>query len=134
MVSAPDARRARQTYEAAVSLRFCLFQFPFVKIDCDQRCRRDPLKLAIPVTLWQGGRMTIELPSEIATQLEETAQAQGVSVGQYVEKLVAETNLRRTQIAEFRAAVAERMASLNAGDRADGEEAMARLTADPAPR
>lgn len=78
--------------------------------------------------------MTIELPSEIATQLEETAQAQGVSVSQYVENLVAETNLRRTQIAEFRAAVAERMASLNAGDRADGEEVMARLTADPASR
>ena len=36
--------------------------------------------------------MTIELPREIEAQLKETAQAQGVSVGQYVERLVAETN------------------------------------------
>jgi len=76
--------------------------------------------------------MTIELSREVENQLKETAQAQGVSVSQYVENLVAETTLRRTQIAEFRAAIAERMASLNAGDAADGEEVIARLMADPA--
>jgi predicted transcriptional regulator len=78
--------------------------------------------------------MTIELPRELETQLKETAQSQGVSVGQYIERLVAETNLRRVQISEFRAAVAERMASLNAGDGEDGEEVMARLITDPASR
>ena len=69
--------------------------------------------------------MMIELPREVAVRLKETAQAQGVSVGQYLERLVAETDLRRTQLSEFRAAIAERMASLKAGDSADGEEVMA---------
>jgi predicted transcriptional regulator len=78
--------------------------------------------------------MTIELPREIEAQLRETAQAQGVSVGQYVEKLVAETNVRRAQISEFKAAIAERMASLNAGETVDGEEVMARLISDLASR
>ena len=78
--------------------------------------------------------MTIELPGEIETQLKETAQAQGVSVGQYVERLVAETNLRHTQIAGFRAAIAERMALLNDGNSADGKDVMARLIADLASR
>jgi predicted transcriptional regulator len=74
--------------------------------------------------------MTIELPRELETELKETAQSQGVSVGQYIEKLVAETNLRPTQISEFRSAIAERMASLNAGESVDGEEVMARLIND----
>ena len=78
--------------------------------------------------------MTIELPLEIETQLEATAQSQGVSVGQYIERLVAETNLRREQISEFRAAIAERVASLNAGYCEDGEEVMARLITDLAPQ
>jgi predicted transcriptional regulator len=78
--------------------------------------------------------MTIELPREIEAQLKETAQAQGVSVGQYLEKLVAETNLRHAQISEFQAAIAERMASLNAGESADGEEVMAHLISDLASR
>jgi predicted transcriptional regulator len=78
--------------------------------------------------------MTIELPREIEAQLKETAQAQGVSVGQYLEKLVAETNLRRAQISEFKVAIAERVASLNAGESADGEEVMARLISDLASR
>ena len=39
--------------------------------------------------------MTIELSREVENQLKETAQAQGVSVSQYFENLVAETTLRR---------------------------------------
>ena len=78
--------------------------------------------------------MTIELPRELETQLEETAHSKGVSVGQYIERLVSETNLRREQISEFRAAIAERMASLNAGCSEDGEEVMARLITDLASR
>jgi predicted transcriptional regulator len=78
--------------------------------------------------------MTIELPRELATQLQETAQSQGVSICQYIERLVTETNLRRAQVSEFRVAIAERMASLNAGESADGEEVMARLINDLAAR
>ena len=78
--------------------------------------------------------MTIELPRELETQLKETAQSQGVSVGQYIERLVAETTLRRAQISEFRTAIADRMASLDAGESSDGEEVMARLITDLASR
>src|ERR1035438_10168687 len=86
---------------------------------------------ALAANLKQRVRMLIDLPNEIETQLKETAQARGVSGGQYVESLVAETNLRYAQITEFRAAIAERMASLNAGESADGEEVMNRLIAAP---
>ena len=78
--------------------------------------------------------MTIELPRDLETQLKESAQSQGVSDGQYIERLVVETNLRHAQISEFRAAVAERVASLNAAESVDGEEVMARLIADLALR
>jgi predicted transcriptional regulator len=78
--------------------------------------------------------MTIELHGEIETQLKEEAQALGVSVSQYLESLVAETKLRRVQVSAFRAAINERMASLNAGESVDGEDVMARLTADLASR
>jgi predicted transcriptional regulator len=78
--------------------------------------------------------MTIQLPRDLETQLKESAQSQGISVGQYIEGLVVETNLRRAQTSEFRAAVAERMASLNAAESVDGEEVMARLIADLALR
>ena len=69
--------------------------------------------------------MTIELPREIEVQLQETAKAQGVSVGEYVERLVTETNLRREQVSRFRAAIAERLASIDAGEIVDGEAVMA---------
>ena len=78
--------------------------------------------------------MTIELPSEIETQLTEAAQALGISVSEYVERLVAETNVRRARVSEFRAAITERMESLNAGESEDGEEVMARLIAELASR
>ena len=74
--------------------------------------------------------MTIELPREIETQLKNTAAEQGLSVSQYLETLVTETSLRRKQLAEFQAAITERMASLNSGDGTDGEEVMARLIAE----
>ena len=70
--------------------------------------------------------MMIELPREVAVRLKETAQAQGVSVGQYLERLVAETDLRRSHVAQLRAAVAERVVSLKDGNASDGEEVMAR--------
>jgi hypothetical protein len=66
--------------------------------------------------------MTSELPREVEARLKETAQAEGVSVGQDLERLVAETDPRRSQLAEFRAAIAERMASLKASNTSNGEE------------
>lgn len=78
--------------------------------------------------------MTIELPHEIESQLEETAKSQGVSVSQYVERLFSETRLRQTQLSEFRAAIGARIASLEAGDSVDGEEVMASLISDLATR
>jgi hypothetical protein len=74
--------------------------------------------------------MTIELSGEVENQLKEAAQAQGVSVVQFLEKLIEETNLRRRKISEFKAVMADRIASLNADGGVDGEEVMARLIAD----
>ena len=78
--------------------------------------------------------MTIDLPREIEAQLKDRARAQGVSPGQYVESLIAGTDLRDKQVSEFRAAISERVASLNCGEAADGEEVMSRPIAELAPR
>jgi hypothetical protein len=78
--------------------------------------------------------MTIELPREIETQLTEAAREQGISVGEYVEGLVTETNRKRAQISEFQAAVAERMESLDSGCTADGEAVMDQLISELAPQ
>jgi predicted transcriptional regulator len=74
--------------------------------------------------------MTIELPAAVESQLKQAARARGISISEYVERLVAETNLRDARIAEFRAAISERMISLRAGERVDGEEVMAHLMDD----
>jgi len=78
--------------------------------------------------------MTIDLPGELETQIRDMALEQGISVAEYLETLVTETKARREQVSEFRAAIAERMASLNADDQVDGEEVMARLLAGLTPR
>jgi predicted transcriptional regulator len=78
--------------------------------------------------------VAFELPSELEAQLKAAAQAQGISVGQYVEKLVAEMSLRRAQVSDFKAAIAERLASLNEGETTDGEDVMSRLIAEFAAR
>ena len=74
--------------------------------------------------------MSIELSDEIEAGLQEAARLQGLTVGQYIESLVRETNLRRHQVAEFQAVLAERLASLDAGNTVDGEEVMSRLIAE----
>jgi predicted transcriptional regulator len=73
--------------------------------------------------------MIIELPDELEAQLRETARAQGVSVDAYIEKVLVDVNVRQAKIAEFRAAIAERLASLDAGEWTDGEEVITRLIA-----
>jgi predicted transcriptional regulator len=71
--------------------------------------------------------MTIEVSPEIKARLESKAQAEGVSVGAYVERLVFDEESRVTRLAAFRQAIEERLGSLNAGESLDGEEVMARL-------
>jgi hypothetical protein len=71
--------------------------------------------------------MTIDVFPDTAGKLRAHAQAEGVSVATYVERLISEADSRRTQLAAFRQAVGERLASLNAGEAEDGEEVMARL-------
>ncbi|NDJ12077.1 MAG: hypothetical protein EBY17_12950 [Acidobacteriia bacterium] len=74
--------------------------------------------------------MLINLSPETETRLTDIARSDGLSVGQDVEEAIDERLLRRKQFAEFQAAIAERLASFEAGEIYDGEEVMARLMAD----
>jgi predicted transcriptional regulator len=74
--------------------------------------------------------MLIELPRELEAEIKKTADAEGLSVAAYIQRLVAETNLRRSQLADFSSAIAERIASLDAGEGVDGEEVMSRLISE----
>jgi predicted transcriptional regulator len=71
--------------------------------------------------------MTIDISPEVAARLKEKAQAEGISVATYVERLVSEEDSRRVRLASFDQAVRERLDSLNRGESVDGEEVMARL-------
>jgi hypothetical protein len=55
------------------------------------------------------------------------ALTEGVSVGEYVERLVFEDDTRRIWLTEFTQAIDERMRPLDGGESVDGEEVMARL-------
>jgi hypothetical protein len=74
--------------------------------------------------------MTVEINPDTADKLKANAQAEGVSIAEYVERLMVEAESRRIQLAAFRQAIDERLGSLNAGESADGEEVMARLIAE----
>ena len=74
--------------------------------------------------------MTIEVSPELEARLKSRAQAEGVSVGAYVARLVSEEDSRAARLAAFQQAIDERLASLDAGEVVDGEEVMARLTAE----
>lgn len=78
--------------------------------------------------------MTIDLPREVEAQLEVSAQAEGISVARYVEKLVAEKNVRKTQLESFKSSIAVRIASLEAGEGDDGEVVMDRLINELSPQ
>lgn len=71
--------------------------------------------------------MEIQLSHDIEDRLRQAAAAEGVSVSDWIASMIAETTLRRRQLAEFRSAMAERIASADAGFFADGEGVMARL-------
>jgi hypothetical protein len=74
--------------------------------------------------------MIIDLSPEIEARLKAKANAEGVSVGAYVEHLVSEEDARRIRIDAFGQAIGERLRSLRGGESVDGEEVMARLIAE----
>ena len=71
--------------------------------------------------------MTIDLSPEIEARLKAKAFTEGVSVGEYVARLVFEEDARCVRLTEFTQAIDERLTSLGAGESVDGEEVMARL-------
>ena len=71
--------------------------------------------------------MTIDLSPTIEATLKARAQAEGMSVGAYVERLVSEEESRVVRVAAFGEAIRERLESLDRGESVDGEEVMARL-------
>jgi len=74
--------------------------------------------------------VTIDLAPESEARLKAKAEAEGMSVGAYVERLVSEEESRVIRVAAFGKAIRERLASLNAGESVDGEEVMTRLIAE----
>ena len=71
--------------------------------------------------------MTIDISPEIEVRLKAKAFTEGVSVAEYVERLVFEEDARRIRLTEFTQTIDERLRSLNGGEIVDGEEVMARL-------
>ena len=74
--------------------------------------------------------MTIDISPEIEGRLKAKALTEGVSVGEYVARLVFEEDARRIRLTEYTQAIDERLRSLNGGESVDGEEVMARLIGD----
>jgi len=72
----------------------------------------------------------IDISPETEAQLKAKAQAEGVSVGEYLERLMLESDSRRVQLLEFRREIDQRLQSLDAGEHVDGEVVMARLIAE----
>ena len=71
--------------------------------------------------------MTFDISPDIEARLKAKAFTEGVSVGEYVERLVFEEDARRIRLTEFTQAMDGRLRSLNGGESVDGEEVMARL-------
>jgi predicted transcriptional regulator len=74
--------------------------------------------------------MTIEVSSEVGVRLRAKALAEGISLSEYLERLICEEESRRVKSDAFQQAMDERVASLRAGEIVDGEEVMARLIAE----
>ena len=71
--------------------------------------------------------MTIDLSPETEAMLKTKADAEGISVEAYVERLVSDEESRCIRVAAFGEAIRERLESLNDGESVDGEEVMTRL-------
>jgi hypothetical protein len=74
--------------------------------------------------------MTIEVSLKVEAQLKAKAQAEGLSLGAYIERLIEADESRQAQLDAFQQAIAERVASLNRGESVDGGEVMDRLIAE----
>jgi hypothetical protein len=61
--------------------------------------------------------MTIDLSPEIQARIKGKADAEGISVAAYLERLVSEEETRAVRVTAFGEAIRERLESLNAGDR-----------------
>jgi hypothetical protein len=61
--------------------------------------------------------MTIDLSPEIQARIKAKADAEGISVAAYLERLVSEEETRAVRVTAFGEAIRERLESLNAGDR-----------------
>jgi hypothetical protein len=72
----------------------------------------------------------IDISPQTGAQLKAKAQAEGVSVGEYLERLLSESDSRRFQLLEFQRTMDERVRSLDAGEHLDGDEVMARLISE----
>ena len=64
--------------------------------------------------------MTIDLSPVIEAQIKAKAQAEGVSVGAYVARLMFEEDSRCLWLARFRQAVDERVEALDREESVDG--------------
>ena len=74
--------------------------------------------------------MTIDISAQAEARLKARADAAGVPVGSYLERLLVEEDARRTQLAAFAQAIDERMRWLDRGESVDGEKVMGRLVAE----
>jgi hypothetical protein len=63
-------------------------------------------------------------------RLKAKADAEGVTVGEYLEHLVSAEETRGFRFAAFEQAITERLRSLSHWENVDGEEVMARLLAE----
>lgn len=74
--------------------------------------------------------MGIEVSPEVEARLRAKAQAEGLSLGAYVEQLLRQEDSRRAALKAFHQAIDERLASLDSGESVDGEKVMDRLIAE----
>jgi predicted transcriptional regulator len=77
--------------------------------------------------------VTIDLSPHIESRLKAKADAEGISIAAYVERLVSEEESHAGRVAAFGEAIRERLESLHSGESVDGEEVMARLVAEFGP-
>jgi hypothetical protein len=74
--------------------------------------------------------MLLDLPEDVEIRIHETAREAGLTVADYVARLVEEAATRNTQLAEFHENIRQRLEALASGEVVDGEQAMARLISE----
>ena len=74
--------------------------------------------------------MTIDVAPEVEARLKAKAEAEGLSLGAYIQRLIFEEDSRRARLDAFQQAIDVRVTSLHNGESVDGEEVMTRLIAE----